>query len=134
MTATSREKLADLRRDYLASCTASMPISGLICWAALSVTAMIMEAQLPYFTPFVAAALPLPLALFIDRITEAPGLRRDASNTPITRLFMQFITVTGLLIPFAPLAAIEARDPVLLMLRIAIFSGLVWVPHGWGGR
>lgn len=45
---------------------------------------------------------------------------------------MRFITVVALLIPFVIIAAQTARDADLLILGLAVFAGMVWVPHGWG--
>jgi hypothetical protein len=50
----------------------------------------------------------------------------------VTQLFMRFITVVGLLIPFVIIAAQAAGNLDLLILGLAILAGVVWVPHGWG--
>ncbi|MFN3943941.1 MAG: hypothetical protein ACK4K7_03295 [Allosphingosinicella sp.] len=45
---------------------------------------------------------------------------------------MRFVTVVALLIPFAVFAAQAAGSLDLLILGLAVFAGLMWVPHGWG--
>jgi hypothetical protein len=124
--------LADARRDYLAASTTGMPIAGFIAWGALTVAAYILGDRLPSFAPFIAAAIPFPLSLVIDKIRGEPGLQADSRQNPVTQLFMRFITVVALLIPFVIIAAQAAGSIDLLILGLAIFAGMVWVPHGWG--
>ena len=124
--------LADARRDYLATSTTAMPIGGLVAWAALAIAAYALGNRLPIFAPFVAAAIPFPLALIIDKLRGEPGIRPESRNNPVTQLFMRFIAVVALLIPFVIIAARGAHDPDLLILGLAILAGMVWVPHGWG--
>lgn len=124
--------LADARREYLATSTTAMPIGGLLAWIGLAIAAYVMGHRLPTFAPFVAAAIPFPLALLIDRVRGEPGIRPESRRNPVTQLFMRFITVVALLIPFVIIAAKAADDLDLLILGLAILAGLVWVPHGWG--
>lgn len=128
----SNISLADARRDYLATSTTAMPIGGFMAWACLAITAYAFGHRLPYFAPFIAAAIPFPLALIIDKVRGEPGIRPESRHNPVTQLFMRFITVVGLLIPFVIIAAKAAGDPDLLILGLAILAGMVWVPHGWG--
>jgi hypothetical protein len=128
----SQISLADARRDYLATSTTAMPIGGLIAWAALAVAAYMLGDSLPSFVPFVAAALPVPIALIIDRVRGEAGIWLESRGNPIAQLFMRFITVVALLIPFVIIAAKAAGDLDILILGLAIFAGLLWVPHGWG--
>ncbi len=124
--------LADARRNYLATSTTAMPIGGLIAWGGLAVAAYVLGDELPSFAPFIAAAIPFPLALLIDKVRGKPGIQADSRRNPVTQLFMRFITVVGLLIPFVIIAAQAAGIPDLLILGLAILAGVVWVPHGWG--
>ena len=128
----SNISLADARRDYLATSTTAMPIGGFIAWAGLAIAAYALGGRLPYFAPFVAAAIPFPLALVIDKLRGAPGIQAESRRNPVTQLFMRFITVVALLIPFVIIAAGAAHDPDLVILGLAILAGMVWVPHGWG--
>lgn len=124
--------LADARRDYLATSTTAMPIGGLIAWSALAVAAYILGDKLPSFAPFIAAAIPFPLALLIDKVRGAPGIQAESRRNPVTQLFLRFISVVALLIPLVIIAAQAAGDLDLLILGLAILAGVVWVPHGWG--
>ena len=128
----STVSLADARRDYLATSTTAMPIGGFIAWAALALTAYLLGDRLPISAPFVAAAVPFPLALVIDKLRGEPGIQTESRHNPVVQLFMRFITVVGLLIPFVVIAARAAGDLDLLILGLAVLSGMVWVPHGWG--
>ena len=124
--------LADARRDYLATSTTAMPISGFLAWAALAVAAYLLGDRLPYFAPFIAAAVPFPLALIIDKLRGEPGIQAESRRNPVTQLFMRFILVVALLIPLVIIAARATGDLDLLLLGLAILAGMVWVPHGWG--
>jgi len=124
--------LADARREYLATSTTAMPIGGFLAWAGLAVAAYLLGDQLPSFAPFIAAAAPFPLALIIDKVRGEPGIQADSRRNPVTQLFMRFITVVALIIPFVIIAARAADDLDLLILGLAILAGMIWVPHGWG--
>lgn len=124
--------LAEARRDYLANSTTAMPIGGLIAWSGLAVLAFVMGKGMPAFVPLTVAALPFPIALLIDKLRGQPGIRAENRRNPITQLFMRFITVIALLIPFIILAAKASASLDLLVLGLAILAGMMWVPHGWG--
>lgn len=124
--------LAEVRRDYLATSTTGMPIAGFIAWGALAVAAYTLGNRLPSFAPFIAAAIPFPLSLLIDKVRGEPGIQADSRRNPVTQLFMRFITVVALLIPFVIISAQAAGNLDLLILGLAILAGMVWVPHGWG--
>jgi hypothetical protein len=124
--------LADARRDYLASSTTAMPIGGLIAWGGLAVVAFILGKAMPAWVPLTVAALPFPIALLIDKLRGEPGMRAENRHNPITQLFMRFITVIALLIPFIILAAKASASLDILVLGLAILAGMMWVPHGWG--
>jgi hypothetical protein len=124
--------LADARRDYLATSTTGMPIGGFIAWAGLAIASYVLGDQLPGYVPFVAAALPFPLALIIDKLRGEPGIQAASRRNPVTQLFMRFITVVALLTPFVIIATQRAGDPDLLIFGLAILAGMIWVPHGWG--
>lgn len=124
--------LADARREYLDTSTTAMPIGGLLSWAALAIAAYMLGDRLPINTAFVAAAAPVPIALVIDKLRGRLHVWSEGRGNPVSQLFMRFITVVALLIPFVVIAARSAADPDLLILGLAILAGMVWVPHGWG--
>ena len=124
--------LANARREYLASCTTAMPIGGFIAWAALAIAAYALGDRLPSFAPYVAAAAPVPIAVIIDMARGELGYWKKGRENPVGQLFMRFITVVALIIPFAIIAAQAANNLDLLILGLAILAGMMWVPHGWG--
>ena len=128
----SKISLADARRDYLATSTTGMPLAGFIAWSALSLACFFMRDSLPAYAAFIAAAIPFPLSMLIDRLRGQPSISVSSSQNPVTRLFMQFISVVALLIPFVVISAQTAGDLDLLVLGLAILAGMIWVPHGWG--
>ena len=132
MTDYATISLAEARREYLATSTTAMPIGGLIAWTGLAVAALLLGDRLPYWAPFVAAAIPVPIALLIDNARGTLGVWSQGKDNPVTHLFMRFITVVGLLTPFVIIAAQAAGEIDLLILGMAILAGVVWVPHGWG--
>ena len=132
MTDYAQMTLAEARRDYLAHSTTAMPIGGFIAWAALALAYALIPDRVPSFMPFVAAAAPIPIALAIDAMRGELHYWGKGNDNPISKLFMRFITVVGLLIPLVFIAASEMQDVSFLVLGLAVFAGLVWVPHGWG--
>ena len=131
MSDMRNQPLADLQRDYLRSSTTGMPIAGFIAWAALAVAAFLMGSAMPAWFAFIAAAAPVPLSIVIDKLRGAPGLSTQSSRKPLTQLFMRFIFVIALLIPFVIFAVQASRSLDLLVLGLAVFAGMMWVPHGW---
>lgn len=131
MSDLRQQPLAELQRDYVRESTAGMPIAGLICWAALALAAWQLGAAMPAWFAFVAAAAPAPLSIVIDKLRGAPGLTTQSSKNPLTQLFMRFIFVIALLIPFVIFSAQAAKSLDLLVLGLAILAGMIWVPHGW---
>ena len=126
--------LAELHRNYLADSTTGMPIGGFIAWAALALVSWQMGDAMPAWVAFTAAAAPFPLSILIDKIRGAPGLTTQSNKNPLTQLFMQFIFVIMLLIPLVIFAAQAAKSLDLLILGLAIFAGMIWVPHGWAAN
>lgn len=128
----SNISLAEARRDYLASSTTAMPIAGFIAWLALAIAAYFFGDRLPVVAPFMAAAIPFPLAMVIDKLRGEPGIKAESLRNPVTRMFMSFIFVVALLIPLVIIGAQATGDSDILILGLAILAGMVWVPHGWG--
>lgn len=124
--------LADARREYLATCTTAMPVGGFIAWTALAAAAYSFGDRLPSFVPFAAAAAPVPIALLIDKARGQLGIWAAGQGNPVSQLFMRFVTVVALIIPFVVIAAQAANNLDLLILGLGILAGLVWVPHDWG--
>ena len=131
MTEMRAQPLVQLQRDYLDDSTAGMPIGGLIAWGALALISWQLGDAMPAWVAFTAAAAPVPLSIVIDKIRGAKGLSTQSNKNPLTQLFMQFIFVIALIIPFVIFAAQAAQSLELLVLGLAILAGMIWVPHGW---
>jgi len=132
MTDYANMALAKARQDYLANTTTAMPIGGLIAWSALALGLFLIPDRLPYWAPFVAAAIPVPIALLIDKLRGTIHTWKQGNDNPITQLFMRSIWVVTLLTPLLIIAVQQSGDADLLVLGMGILAGVVWVPHGWG--
>ena len=131
MTDYSNRSFAELRQSYLRDSSDAMPIAGFICWAVLAALAWYLRGALPYWAILVAPAAPLPLSALIDKLRGRPTVFEGDSGHPMTRLFMQFISVIGVMIFFVIFAAKEANSMAILALGVGLLSGAIWVPHGW---
>ena len=105
MTVMRDQSLRQLQRDYLDTSTAGMPIGGLIAWGALALISWQMGDAMPAWVAFTAAAAPVPLSIVVDKLRGAPGLTTQSSKNPLTQLFMRFIFVIALIIPFVIFSA-----------------------------
>jgi hypothetical protein len=121
----------ELRQSYLRSSSDAMPIAGFICWAVLAALAWYMREALPYWAILIAPAAPLPLAVLIDKLRKRPTVFDGDSDHPMTKLFMQNISVIGVMIFFVIFAAKESGSMAILALGVGLLSGAIWVPHGW---
>ncbi|HEX5182955.1 MAG TPA: hypothetical protein VFW19_07360 [Allosphingosinicella sp.] len=120
--------LNDLRRDFRATGTQSMPIAGMLFWAtAAALSRVLTPLQLAYFVGFGSGCL-FPLGLLIDRLRGKPMLQGKSSN-PVVAMFLQCLVLVVLLWPLVIIAG--TGRPGLVVLGGAILMGLVWVPYGW---
>ena len=131
MSDYSNRSFSELQHSYLRESSDAMPVAGFICWAVLAALAWYQGDSLPYWAILVAPAAPLPLSVLIDKLRGQPNVFEGDSNHPMTRLFMQFIAVIGVMIFFVIFAAREAGSIAILTLGVGLLSGAIWVPHGW---
>ncbi len=128
MDSTSR--LDDLRADFLATSTRSMPIAGMIFWTIIAISALyVPPLPLSYMVLF-GSGLIFPLGVLIDRVTGRK-LKVASTANPVTQLFMQSLVLVVLLWPLVIIAARLAHDPYLIVLGGAILMGIIWIPYGW---
>jgi hypothetical protein len=121
-------RLSELRRDFLATSTQSMPIAGMLFWAvAAGASRVLTPQQLAYFVGFGSGTV-FPLGLLIDRLRGRPMLQGKSSN-PVVAGFLQCLAIVAMLWPLVILGGIGR--PSLIVLGGAILMGLVWVPYGW---
>ena len=132
MTDYSTITLADARRDYLEHTTPSMPVGGLISWGIFSVLLLTMPDRLPWWAALTVGAIPVPIALMIDKARGNMKAWSGGNDNPIAQLFFRSIALVGFIVPLVIAAYQQSGNLDLIILGMAILSGSVWVPHGWG--
>jgi hypothetical protein len=129
----STTRLSNLREDFLATSTQSMPIAGMLYWAVVGVAALrVTPQQLAYIVGFGSGTI-FPLALLIDRL-RGRIIRLSSSSNPVTQMFLQSLAVVALLWPLVLIAAFQARSANLIVLGGAILMGIIWIPWGWAAN
>jgi hypothetical protein len=123
-------KLNDLRAEFLATSTQSMPIAGIIYWSIVAVAALYLSPQhLAYLVGF-GSGMIFPLGILIDFL-RGRKMKRANSDNPVTLLFLQCLGLVVLVWPLALIAAYLTRDANLVVLGGAILMGIIWIPYGW---
>jgi hypothetical protein len=126
----SKSSLNELRAEFLATSTQSMPVAGMLFWSAVAVAALYLEpSHLAYLVLF-GSGMIFPLGVLIDRLTGRRMTRASAGN-PVTQLFMQSLGLVALVWPLVIIAARLAHDGNLIVLGGAILMGIIWIPYGW---
>jgi hypothetical protein len=129
----STTRLNDLRADFLATSTQSMPIAGIIYWAVVAIAALSVTPQLLAYIVGFGSGTIFPLALLIDRLRGRTIRRADSAN-PVTQMFLQSLAVVALLWPLVLIAAFQAHSANLIVLGGAILMGIIWIPWGWAAN
>ncbi|WP_260484266.1 DUF7010 family protein [Sphingomicrobium flavum] len=132
MTDYAKMPLAEARRDYLEHSTAAMPVGGLISWGVFALLLLTMADRLPWWAALTVGAIPVPIALMIDKARGNMKAWSGGNDNPIAKLFFRSIALVGFMVPLVIAAYQQSGDLHLLILGMAILSGSVWVPHGWG--
>ncbi len=123
-------KLNDLRREFRATGTRSMPIAGIIFWAIVGVAALLLRpVQIGYLVGFGSGTI-FPLAILIDRLTGRK-VHLASTGNPVTQMFVQSLALVALMWPMVIIAAVLAHDPILIVLGGAILMAIIWIPYGW---
>lgn len=126
----AQSRLDDLRRDFLAGSTVSMPIAGIIFWAAVAVAAQLLPpGQLATAVLFGSGAI-FPLGVLIDRL-RGRNLLAAGTKNPLDVLFLRSLAMVIMLWPLVGIAANAAADPTLVVLGGALLMGVIWIPYGW---
>jgi hypothetical protein len=129
MLPSAQVPLADLHTAFRAGSTRSMPIAGLICWAALGALALrLTPNQTGTLALYIMAGI-MPIAVLLDRL-KGRNLFADDGN-PLTKLFLTSIVGIAITVPLIVIGARGARDPIIVVLGMAILAGVVWIPYGW---
>ncbi len=126
----STSKLSDLRADFLATSTESMPIAGMIFWGVIAVAALYVKPPVLAYMVLFGSGMIFPLGVLIDLGTTRK-MKRASTQNPVVQLFMQSLGLVVLVWPLVIVAARLAHDPILIVLGGAILMGIIWIPYGW---
>lgn len=128
----SSDSLSALHADFRSGSTTSMPVAGLICWAALGIAAQFLTPKITGTLALYIMGGILPLAFLIDKLK---GRNLFASNgNPLDKLFLSSIVGIGVTVPLVVIAASVAKNPDLVVLGMAILAGVIWIPYGWAAE
>lgn len=124
--------LRTLRDRFLATSTISMPLAGMIVWAALGIAGFfVTRSVLGWMAIYVMGAI-LPLAFAIEKLRGRDPFIKDVN--PVTPVFFQSIAGIGLMFPLVIGAAQAAANPDLMVLGVAILAGVIWIQYGWAAN
>lgn len=106
-----------------------MPIAGMTVWAMLGVAAIILpERTVGTLSLYIMVAI-LPIAFLIERVRGRNLF--SGGDSPLVKLFLSSIAMIGAIVPLVVIAANSAGEPLLVLLGMAILSGVIWIPYGW---
>ena len=119
----------DMQARFRGSVTIGMPIAGMTVWAALGIAA--------FFLPDTAIATGalyimfpiLGLSALIERML-GKSLFGGGVDNPLQKLFLLSVVAVALVVPFVVISA-RAADPGLMVLGMAVLTGIVWIFEGW---
>lgn len=121
--------LADLRGEFLATSTVSMPLAGMIAWALLGIASTMLADAIVMWLAVYIMALILPLAFLLDRL-RGRALFQGRDN-PVLKMFLVSIVGIGLMFPLVISAGMVTTDPDIVVLGVAILAGVIWIQYGW---
>lgn len=122
--------LRDLRADFLATSTQSMPLAGLIVWSALGVASLGLSATATGTAALYIMAVILPLAFGLDQM-RGRNLFSGGRDNPLTALFLSAIGGIAVIVPLVLIGARLGGEPTLVVLGMAILAGVIWIPYGF---
>jgi len=128
MDATSR--LDELRADFLANATLSMPIAGMIFWGVVALASLRFPPMTVALIVLFGSGMIFPLGVLLDRL-RGRTMRSGTGGNPVMAMFLQSLGMVALLWPLVLVAAYAAHDPNLYVLGGAILMGIIWIPYGW---
>jgi hypothetical protein len=129
MTIGVTTPLNQLHDEFRATGTNSMPLSGMICWAALGVAALFVSERMAGTLALYIMMGILPLAFLLDK---AKGKNLfEKSDNPLVKLFLTSIVGIAVTVPLVVSAASAASQPLIIVLGMAILAGVIWIPYGW---
>jgi hypothetical protein len=127
---TDTRSLKDLRADFIAGSTTSMPIAGTIYWAIVAAASLVWHPENVALLVLIGSGMILPAGLLIDKLRGQNKMRRKADANPLDMMFLKGTAVVVLLWPLVIIAWKAAAEPNLVVLGGAVLMGLVWIPYG----
>jgi hypothetical protein len=127
---TAGQPLSDLRADFLATSTRSMPIAGMVFWAIVGMAALRLSPNALALLVLFGSGMVFPFGVLLDRLFYR-RMKLANNGNPVVLLFLQCLALVVLLWPFVILAARAARSVDLIVLGGAILMGIIWIPFGW---
>lgn len=124
--------LEHLRARFLATSTTSMPIAGCLVWSSIGIASLFLSSFWLAWLAVYSLPIIMPLAFLIEKLRGRNPFVKE--ENPISTLFFQSIIGIGLLFPLVINAAQAAQEPLLMVLGVAILSGLIWIQYGWGAN
>ena len=120
--------LAQLRAEFRATSTVSMPLAGTFLWTVAAVLSLVLPLRVLAFVVAGGSGLIFPLALLIDRL-RGRNLMATGRDNPVLANFMGGVVTIGLLWPLVIIAGFS--HPLFILLGAAVLMALVWIPYGW---
>jgi hypothetical protein len=124
--------LDQLHDNFRATGTNSMPLAGMICWAALGVAALFVSDKMAGTLALYIMMGILPLAFLLDKV-KGKNLFEKSDN-PLVGLFLTSIVGIAVTVPLVVSAAAAANQPLIIVLGMAILAGVIWIPYGWAAN
>lgn len=129
MSDFSQSTLTELQEQFRTGSSNSMPIAGMICWAALGFAGLFVDERTMGMGALYILAGVLPLAILLERLKGRNLF--TGGDEPLTKLFLQSIAAIAIVIPVVVIAANAAQAPLVIVLGMALFTGAIWIPYGW---
>lgn len=122
--------LDELRSEFVATSTRSMPIAGMIFWFVIGMLGLYLKPVPLSYVVLFGSGMIFSFGILIDRFT---GRRMKLANrdNPVTMLFMQSLVLVILMWPMVIISAAIAHNSNLIVLGGAILMGVIWIPYGW---
>jgi hypothetical protein len=122
--------LRALRAEFLRTSTLSMPLAGFLVWSGFGLGALVWSARWSGTLALYIMAIILPVAFLLERL-RGRVLFAGGRENPLVQLFLASIAGIGVTVPVVVIGARTAHDPTLLVLGMAILTGVIWIPYGW---
>lgn len=129
MSMPSHSTLPELQQQFREGSNNSMPIAGMICWAAIGIASLFVTERITAMATLYIMIGILPLAFALERLKGRNLF--SGGDQPLTKLFLQSIAAIAIVIPVIVIAANAAQAPIIVVLGMALFTGAIWIPFGW---